>query len=227
MGSLRAWWSRASLRARVACELVVLGAATLLFLIAFPSRSILVDLPLALLGLALIALNARYTRQVIWARPAGPPAGRGFLVPAATAASVAVFLLGGAAIGYHASGWHGAWSRVFRVEILGAFAFYLAWALVQQTLFQFYLLGRLRRLLPGVSAPALCALSGLAFAAVHWPQPLLMALTAAAGAVWSYSYLEEGRLWPLALSHAALGSTFYYWIYGRDLAAVWLALVAR
>ena len=45
--------------------------------------------------------------------------------------------------------------------------------------------------------------------------------------VWSYAYLREQQLLPLALSHAVLGSTFYYFVAGRDLYQDWLTVLAR
>ena len=33
---------------------------------------------------------------------------------------------------------------------------------------------------------------------------------------------ENRVILPLAVSHALLGSTFYYWVYGKELAARWL-----
>lgn len=228
---VQAWWSSQPLRARVACELSTLAALTAVFLVSFPRRTIAVDIPLALLALGLIGLNAGYTRDVIWARRSEREPrrrkGGALLLTLLTAPAMALFLLIGASIGYRAGGWTAAYARIAQGRILGAFAFYLLWALLQQTLFQFYLLGRLKRLLPGLPAIALCALNGLAFSFVHFPNPSLMLVTALAGTLWSYSYLEHGRLWPIALSHAALGSTFYYWVYGRDLAAVWLSLLPR
>jgi len=222
-------WAALTLRLRIAIELGVLSVMTVVFLLSDPRRTIAVDVPLALLAWGLVGLNAGYTRDVIWARRPESDLTRRrqgarqllwITIPA-----MALFLLLGGVIGYQAGGWTSAAHRLFPRNMLPAFGLYLVWAFLQQTLFQFYLLGRLKRLFPALPPLALCAFNGAAFALVHWPNPVLMLLTAAAGTVWSYSYYEHGRLWPIALSHAALGSMFYYWIYGRDLAAVWFALV--
>lgn len=106
-----------------------------------------------------------------------------------------------------------------------AFALFVPWALLQQALFQFYLLGRLRALLPGVPRLVVAALDGLLFGAVHLPQWDVTLVTAAAGSAWSAYYLRDRRLIPLALSHAALGTSYFYWIRGEDLALRWLPAV--
>ena len=52
--------------------------------------------------------------------------------------------------------------------------FYLPWALLQQTLFQFYLLGRLRALLPFATPWMLSTINGVAYGLVHLPSGWLM-----------------------------------------------------
>jgi len=42
--------------------------------------------------------------------------------------------------------------------------------------------------------------------------------------VWSFLYYRYRLLLPLAISHAALGSAFYYGIFGHDLAMEWKGL---
>ena len=49
--------------------------------------------------------------------------------------------------------------------------------------------------------------------------------TVAAGTVWSFLYYRYRLLVPLAFSHAALGSAFFYGLFGHDLAAEWQALL--
>ena len=110
--------------------------------------------------------------------------------------------------------------RVGNSRLLVALALYLPWALLQQALFQFYLLGRLRTLLP---ASVAVTVTGVAYALVHLPDIGVAAASAIAGVFWSYVYCCYRVLSPLALSHALLGSTFYYWVYGRDLVRGWTA----
>jgi membrane protease YdiL (CAAX protease family) len=44
-----------------------------------------------------------------------------------------------------------------------------------------------------------------------------MLLTAIAGTVWSYTYLRDRALVPIAATHAVLGATYYCVFVGRDL----------
>jgi hypothetical protein len=50
-------------------------------------------------------------------------------------------------------------------------------------------------------------------------------VTVASGMAWSFIYYRYRLLLPLAFSHAALGSAFYYGIFGHDLAEEWRALL--
>lgn len=205
-------------------ELLTLGILTIIFLFAFPDRSLLVDASLALFALVVLALNARFTRNVIWAQ--FPPRGRKrhrtqaclTTVTATTLAVALVFFGFGLAIGSAQGGWSAAFARVSNWHILLAICFYFPWALLQQTLLQFYLLGRLRTLFPAsVAIPC----TGMAYALVHLPDLSTTVASAAAGIFWTALYNRYRLLTPLALSHAVLGSTFYYWIMGRDLAEAW------
>jgi len=112
-------------------------------------------------------------------------------------------------------------ARVGIWRILLAVAFYLPWALLQQTLFQFYLFGRLLTLLPPRLAVTCTA---LAYGLVHLPDPVLSTCAAMAGIFWSCVYNRHRRLLPLAFSHACLGGAFHYWVYGLDLAREWQTL---
>jgi len=220
-----------SLRARVAAELGILAGLTAAFLAVFPQRTMRVDLPLALAAWGLIGLNAGYTRKVIWSGRAQAPGHHrrrdGLRLLLLTITAMAAFLAFGAVAGYRAGGWADAVRRLFPLQMAFAFLAYIGWAFLQQTLFQFSLLGRLIRLLPAASPLALCALNAVAFCSVHWPDPILMGLTAVAGVVWSYSYYKHRRLWPIVLSHAALGATFFYWVYGHPLGSIWLRAIAH
>ncbi len=200
---------------------------TALFLVIFPRRHILVDITLALCALALIGLDARFTREAVWARLPSPVPGRdrlkrclAVLVPV-TLLLLALCLGVGMTIGYWEGGWPGAFARAGRWQIILAVGFYLPWALLQQTLFQFYLFGRLLILAPPWLAVACTA---LAYGLVHLPDPLLSVVAALAGVFWSYMYYLYRRLLPLAFSHACLGAAFHYWIYNIDLAREWSAL---
>ena len=60
-----------TVRAKVALELGLLAALTVIFLVLFPVRNPAVDMGLAGFALVCIGLTAGYTRKVIWA--ASPP----------------------------------------------------------------------------------------------------------------------------------------------------------
>ncbi len=197
---------------------------TILFFFVLPDRSILVHVSSALLGLVALALNARFTTDVVWAPfPLATSKNvrwrRCFadVLPVTLIAGLLCFGLG-LLLGYLDNGWPTAWRRVANWHILLAVCVYFPWALVQQTLCQFYLLGRLYALLPSTAA-IMC--TGMAFGLVHVPNLEMMAVTAAAGLFWTYLYSRYRVLLPLAVSHAMLGSTLQYWIYGEDLVAAW------
>jgi membrane protease YdiL (CAAX protease family) len=98
------------------------------------------------------------------------------------------------------------------------FLLYLPWALLQQFLLQFYLLGRLLILLP---APVAVFVTGIAYSLVHLPEVGVALATAPAGIFWTFLYRRDRVLLPLGLSHALVASTFYYWVCGRDLFMAW------
>jgi membrane protease YdiL (CAAX protease family) len=103
-------------------------------------------------------------------------------------------------------------------------ALFTPWAWLQQALFQFYLLGRLRMLLERVHDDVVAGIDGALFAALHAPDWDLVIVTGPAGWLWSAYYLRARRLLPLALSHAALGTLYFYAVRGEDLLHRWLAL---
>ena len=217
-------------RGRVALELLILAILTVSFLLVFPTRPLVVDVALALGALVLLGSNAQYTRTVIWARfPARPSSGG--LRPclsttmAMTLAAVVVCLLVGIVMGYRDGGWEAAVNRVLNWKLLVAICMYAPWALLQQTLFQFYLLGRLRTLFPTIHPIGPATLNGVVFGLVHLPDFWVTLVTAFGGIFWSYMYNQYRLLLPLAFSHALLGSAFYYWVYGRDLPEAWSELI--
>jgi membrane protease YdiL (CAAX protease family) len=196
---------------------------TALYLTLLPTRPMGLDVGLAVLALAGVGLTARETRERFWGRPSAPAAAR--------LRHSAFHILGGsAAVALLFAGWRmavgsaeaGVLGDLFRPTLLAALVLFLPWAAAQQTLFQFYLLGRLRALWPGAPPAALAALNGLFFGLVHVPEWDLALATVAAGAVWSWYYLHDRSLSPLVLSHAGLGATYFHWVRGRDLGLQWL-----
>lgn len=212
------------LKIRVIIELFLLASLTGIFLFVFPSRNILVDISMACLALLLVALNFDFTRTEIWGRfPPDTPEPEQLrsclrIVIPATFFLLFACLATGLYFGYLKAGWQGAVARIVNWHIIPALAFYFPWALLQQTLFQFYLLGRLLTIFPVWLA---VTLTGIAYALVHLPDLGITSATIAAGIFWTYMYYRYRRLIPLAFSHACLGATFHYWIYGMDLAKEW------
>lgn len=215
---------------RAAVELLILGLLSTAFLALFPHRPVAVDLLLALLASALVLLNARYTMTHIWSRVPLEDGRRDcrasiLVTMALTVLVMLVFLLIGVAIGYEGADWPGAKARILHPYMPNAILLYLPWALLQQTLFQFYLLGRVCTLCPSLHPVAQSLLNGLVFGAVHVTDIWIVLLAALGGAMWSFLYLRYRRLWPLVVSHALIGTTFYYWVYGYDLASRWRVLL--
>ena len=213
-----------SVRHRILTELFVLGVLTIVFLALFPKRPIYIDVLLALFALCLIASNARFTKNSVWAQ--FPPeedlqtrVKRSYLLASAvTIPVILAFAAIGLGLGYRESGWDGAWAHFLNYHLPLAFVLYLPWALLQQFLFQFYLLGRLLTIFP---APVSVVATGMAYSVVHLPDIGITLAAAAAGIFWTFLYRRDRVLLPLGLSHALLGSTFYYWVYGRDLFMAW------
>lgn len=212
-------------RAKVAVELGTLTVLTVAFLLIFPHRHPLADFGLAAFALVGVGVSARYTKGTIWGsltpQPA-PDAGKRCwkLAMLLTAGVLTVFLLVGFWLGFGNDGWAGAGTRLLNPGILSALALYVPWALAQQTLFQFYLLGRLAALVPSRPGVAI-VITGFGYSLVHLPDYGTTAATAVSGVVWSYLYFRYRRLLPLALSHALLGCAFYYWVCGQNLAPEW------
>jgi len=219
-----------SVRGKVALELGIIAVLTTLFLLVFPRRNPALDVALAGFALLGIALSARYTKKVIWATaPVGPAENRlkrcvvvtfWITVPAAL-----LFFLVGGIIAYNSGGWSAVAGRMFNWRILAAFGCYLPWALMQQTLLQFYLLGRLLALFPKQLLFVPFLITGLCFGLVHLPDYWTASVTVLSGSLWAIIYYRYRLILPLAFSHAALGSAFYYGIFGHDLALEWRALL--
>ena len=203
-----------SLRRQVVFELATLAVLTALFLVAVPKRPVWVEAGLALVAMVAVAATARRTREAIWAPPVTSRLERWrrsaqhMLI--GTLAVAALFAIIGCA------------EALFTAAMVPTLIAYTLWAALQQWLFQFYLLGRLRVLLPAAPVAA-AAINGVFFGAVHLPDVEVTALTSLGGAVWSWYYMRDRCLGPIAISHAVLGTTYYHWIRGEDLLARWLS----
>jgi hypothetical protein len=221
-----------TVRRKVAVELGVIAVLTTAFLLLFPRRNPIVDVGLAGFALLCIAVSARYTKRVIWAATPMQPAQNRFsqcvkVTLWITVPTVLVFLLVGGILAFSEHGWAGVSKRILNWKLLAVFAAYLGWALMQQTLFQFYLLGRLLALFPRKMPVWPVWIIGFGFSLVRLPDIPTALVTAVAGVVWTVIYFRFRCLLPLAISHAALGTAFYYWVCGHDLAQEWSTAVSR
>ena len=203
-------------RRRIALELGVLAVLATLFLVLVPERPILVDAGLALLAVGLIALTAQETRERVWGAQPDAPAGR-------FRHAACHLLLGTAAVALLFAAWRIAvGGPLLKPTLFTAFVLFVPWALLQQTLFQFYLLGRLRALLVSTPPLVVATVNGLLFGGVHLPEWDVTLVTIVGGSAWSWYYLHDRRLVPIALSHAVLGTTYFCWVRGQDLVGGWL-----
>jgi membrane protease YdiL (CAAX protease family) len=220
-----------TVRQKVAIELGILGFLAVTFLLLFPRRNPWTDIALAGFALLGIGASARYTKNVIWA--ASPPLQSQNQFKDSvrvtlwiTIPTAIVFFLIGGFIAYRAGGWPTVSERFLDWRILALLIGYVGWALIQQTLFQFYLLGRLLALFPKNQPFWPVLIVGLGFSLVHLPDVWTALVTAIAGPIWTLIYFRYRRLLPLALSHAVLGTAFYYGICGQNLAQEWKAALA-
>jgi Type II CAAX prenyl endopeptidase Rce1-like len=215
-----------TVRQKVALELGILVLLATTFLLLFPRRNPWLDIVLAGFALLAILASARYTKNVIWAALPPPQSPNQFkecmqVILWITIPAVFIFFMSGGIVAYRHGGLPAVIGRLFDWKILVVFIAYTGWALVQQTLFQFYLLGRLLALFPKNQPLWPILVAGLGFSLVHLPDVWTSLATAFAGPIWTLIYYRYRRLLPLAVSHAALGTAFYYGICGHNLAREW------
>jgi hypothetical protein len=85
---------------------------------------------------------------------------------------------------------------------------YFAFCLLQQVALQSFLTNRLLAALPNPLAASL--LAGTIFAALHWPNPVLVPLTLAGGTAMCWLFSRERNIIPLAAGQALLGSLVWW-----------------
>jgi membrane protease YdiL (CAAX protease family) len=203
----------------VALELGTLAVLTSVYLVVVSDQPVWIDAGLGLVAVVLVAATARKTREQIWPPLPTPRCKR----LRHCSRHMLVGTLGVALLFAITGRWVGRAAPVFTATMLAALVPFALWATLQQVLFQFYLLGRLRILIAAAPPLALAAVNGLLFGAVHLPDLELTVLTSVGGAVWSWYYLHDRCLGPIAISHAVLGTTYYYWIRGDDLVLRWFS----
>jgi membrane protease YdiL (CAAX protease family) len=223
------------LRRQIAIELACFLIGSVAYLGLWRHRPHYADMTFGFVGMSLVLLFAWRTREQIWGPPLPEPRRRlkeslfamflwtaPTLIAFAIAASVIVRRNGG--------GSDELLHRLFRPNFFLSLAFYFVYAWLQQALFQFYMLGRLRVLLPAASLCFLAVLNGALYALMHlaaMPDPMLVALTFVGGIVWTLCYYRWRCLLPVALSHMFLGATYFYWVRDSDKMADLLALIGH
>ncbi len=85
---------------------------------------------------------------------------------------------------------------------------YFAFCLLQQVALQSFLTNRLLAALPNALTASLVA--GAIFAALHWPNPVLVPLTLLGGTTMCWLFAHERNIIPLAVGQAILGSLVWW-----------------
>lgn len=88
------------------------------------------------------------------------------------------------------------------------FAGYLSFCLLQQIALNSFLTNRLLHYF-GSELPA-AILAGAVFAALHWPNPVLVPLTLVGGFAMAWLFARERNILPLALGQALLGALVWW-----------------
>jgi hypothetical protein len=207
--------SEEALRTRVAVELAVLATATTVFLALAPHDTVLFVV-CALLAFGFVLARAHEIQTRFWTKPVSAAGLRRrravFAMALTTVPTMVVF----ASIAQSQA------RPLFTSALAKSLLLYLPWAAVQQTLFQFYLHGHLRVLMPEWTPIVPSLLTAFCYGVVHLPDARLAALTGCAGVIWSLSYQRNRWLPPLVVSHALLGATLYAWVRGEDALALLL-----
>ena len=84
---------------------------------------------------------------------------------------------------------------------------YTAFCLVQQIALNSYVTNRLLSVVQSWKA---WAIAGAIFAALHWPNPVLVPLTAIGGAIMAALFTRERNILPLTLGQGLLGTTVWW-----------------
>lgn len=93
-------------------------------------------------------------------------------------------------------------------NILRQFERYVFWAFLQQLVFHGYFTHRIQTVFNDVRNSSL--VSGLMFAAVHLPNPILTGVSLIYGPASAYFFLRSRNIYILALAHAVLGTLLNY-----------------
>ena len=85
---------------------------------------------------------------------------------------------------------------------------YLGFCLVQQIALNSYLTNRLLDVFDSRIVPTVIA--GIIFAALHWPNPVLVPLTFIGGTTMSWLFARERNILPLTLGQAVMGALIWW-----------------
>lgn len=108
-----------------------------------------------------------------------------------------------------AGAFFGAYHRVpVHFIMLNRFLKYAAFCLLQQTALNSYLMNRL--LAANLSQISASLLAGAIFAALHWPNPVLVPLTFVGGVVMAWLFARERNIIPLTVGQALLGALVWW-----------------
>ena len=88
------------------------------------------------------------------------------------------------------------------------FVGYLSFCLLQQIALNSFLTNRLLAAFEKPSSAAL--LAGILFAALHWPNPVLVPLTLIGGTAMSWLFAQDRNILPLTLGQAVLGALVWW-----------------
>lgn len=210
-------------RRHVAVELLLFAIGSALYLGLWRNRPGYADMTFGLAGMCLVLLLAWRTNERIWGAPLPDPKTRlmqsAWAMCLATAPSVVIFAIIGYWLAIGADSARTPMERFFRPTFFLSLPFYFLFGWLQQALVHYYLLGRIRILLPGASPWALALFNGVLFSLLHLhadPDVALLLLTMGGGIIWTLSYLRWRCLLPLAVSHMVLGVTYFYWVRDSD-----------
>jgi membrane protease YdiL (CAAX protease family) len=118
-----------------------------------------------------------------------------------------VFVIGALAVGWWFGAFHDFQAHLIQVRrVLN----YAAFCLLQQVALNSYLTNRLLYAFEETWPAALVA--GTVFAALHWPNPVLVPLTFVGGVVMSWLFARERNILPLAAGQAVIG-TLTWWAF--------------
>lgn len=118
-------------------------------------------------------------------------------------------------------------SRNSRLPVPATFWFlvviYPVWGIAQQFVLQALITRNLRQLI--VKLPFRVLSASALFSGAHFPNYRLMALTFAAGLVFTWIYEKHGNIWAIGIVHGILGALAYYVVLEQDLGAELIGLI--